>query len=143
MVPILAERGIELDVMQLAALFEPRASTTRWWTGSRALRDDGYKTAIVTNNVQEAAAGWRAMLDLDALFDVVVDSSAVGMRKPDPAIYRLALAELGGVPSRSGRCSSTTTRATSPAPGRSACKPSSSDPIRCPPWPSSTVLLAG
>jgi putative hydrolase of the HAD superfamily len=37
------------------------------------------------------------MLDVDALFDVVIDSSAVGMRKPDPAIYRLALQELGGV----------------------------------------------
>ncbi len=31
---------------------------------------------------------------LDDLFDVVVESAAVGVRKPDPAIYRLALTEL-------------------------------------------------
>ena len=38
------------------------------------------------------------MLDVDVLFDVIVDSSAVGMRKPNPAIYLHALDELGGVP---------------------------------------------
>ena len=53
----------------------------------RELRADGYRTAICTNNVRESA-GWRASLPLD-LFDVVVDSSEVGLRKPDPAIYRL------------------------------------------------------
>lgn len=31
---------------------------------------------------------------LDNIFDVVVESAAVGVRKPDPAIYRLALTEL-------------------------------------------------
>jgi putative hydrolase of the HAD superfamily len=34
---------------------------------------------------------------LGELFDVVVDSSEVGMRKPNPAIYLHTLAELGGV----------------------------------------------
>jgi putative hydrolase of the HAD superfamily len=46
-------------------------------------------TALLTNNVREA--GWRAAFPFD-LFDVVVDSSEVGVRKPDPAIY-LALLE--------------------------------------------------
>ena len=40
---------------------------------------------------------WRAMLPLDELFDVVIDSSEVGMRKPDPRIFHLALESLGGV----------------------------------------------
>jgi putative hydrolase of the HAD superfamily len=35
---------------------------------------------------------------VDELFDVVIDSSEVGMRKPNPAIYHLALEQLGGVP---------------------------------------------
>lgn len=59
------------------------------------LREEGYRTALLTNNVKEAASSWRAMVDCDALFDVVVDSSAVGMRKPDPRIYRLTLDRLG------------------------------------------------
>lgn len=61
------------------------------------LRADGYRTALVTNNVREAEAGWRAMIPVDQLFDVVVDSSSVGMRKPDPAIFTHTLDLLGGV----------------------------------------------
>ena len=61
------------------------------------LRADGYRTALVTNNVREAEAGWRAMIPVDDLFDVVVDSSSVGMRKPDPAIFTHTLDLLGGV----------------------------------------------
>jgi putative hydrolase of the HAD superfamily len=62
-----------------------------------ALRADGYRTALVTNNVREGSSTWRAMIALDDLFDVVVDSSAVGMRKPNPAIFAYTLDLLGGV----------------------------------------------
>ncbi|MCU1694903.1 MAG: HAD-superfamily hydrolase subfamily variant 3 [Mycobacterium sp.] len=41
-------------------------------------------TALLTNNVAEA--GWRVTFPFD-LFDVVIDSSQVGVRKPDPRIY--------------------------------------------------------
>jgi epoxide hydrolase-like predicted phosphatase len=37
------------------------------------------------------------MVPVDELFDAVIDSSAVGVRKPDPRIYRMALDALGGV----------------------------------------------
>jgi len=62
-----------------------------------ALRAEGYRTALVTNNVREGAAAWRALIAVDDLFDVVVDSSAVGMRKPNPAIYLHTLDLLGGI----------------------------------------------
>lgn len=61
------------------------------------VRADGYRTALVTNNVREGSATWRSMLAVDDLFDVVVDSSAVGMRKPDPAIFTHTLDLLGGI----------------------------------------------
>ena len=39
---------------------------------------------------------WRAKLpDVDELFEVVVDSGFVGMRKPEPEIYQLTLQRLG------------------------------------------------
>ena len=62
-----------------------------------SLRADGYRTALVTNNVREGSAAWRAMIPVDDLFDVVVDSSSVGMRKPNPAIFTHTLDLLGGV----------------------------------------------
>ena len=64
----------------------------------RGLRREGYRTALVTNNVAEFRRAWRAMIPVDELFDLIVDSSEVGVRKPDPAIYLLALERLGNVP---------------------------------------------
>jgi len=61
------------------------------------LRRRGLRTALLTNNVREWEPLWRAKLpELDELFDVVVDSSFVGMRKPEPRIYELTLERLGG-----------------------------------------------
>lgn len=63
----------------------------------RALRAEGYRTGLLTNNVREGAGHWDALVPVAELFDAVVDSSAVGMRKPDPRIYALTLERLGGV----------------------------------------------
>jgi putative hydrolase of the HAD superfamily len=60
------------------------------------LRRRGYRTAVVTNNFKEITALWRARVDIDGLFDTVVDSCEVGLRKPDARIYRLTLERLGG-----------------------------------------------
>ena len=79
----------------------------------RELRDRGYRLAMLTNNVREWEPRWRAMLPVDELFEVVVDSAFVGLRKPDPAIYGLTCDRLG-VRRRTGACSSTTSRSTAP-----------------------------
>jgi putative hydrolase of the HAD superfamily len=60
----------------------------------RELRQRGYKLAICTNNIREWEERWRAKLPVDAIFDVVVDSSVVGARKPDARIYEITLAQL-------------------------------------------------
>ncbi len=61
----------------------------------RELRGRGYKLAICTNNVREWEQLWRAKLPVDEIFDVVVDSGFVGIRKPDREIYELTLDRLG------------------------------------------------
>ena len=61
----------------------------------RQIRDAGYKTALLTNISREGEAIFTKLFPVDELFDVVVDSSKVGMRKPDPEIYRLTCARLG------------------------------------------------
>ena len=57
-----------------------------------------YRVGLLTNNVKEWG-GWRDLYPQD-LFEVVIDSSEVGIRKPDPAIYRLACEKLGVPPHR-------------------------------------------
>lgn len=64
---------------------------------ARGLRADGYRTSLLTNNIAEGRDSWRPLLPLDELFDDVIDSSEVGLRKPNPKIYRLALDRLGSI----------------------------------------------
>jgi epoxide hydrolase-like predicted phosphatase len=63
----------------------------------RELRRRGLRTALLTNNVREWEPLWRAKLpELEELFELVVDSAFVGMRKPEHRIYELTLERLGG-----------------------------------------------
>jgi putative hydrolase of the HAD superfamily len=61
----------------------------------RELKASGLKMAMLTNNVREWEPLWRSMLPVDEIFELVVDSGFVGVRKPDPAIYELTLQRLG------------------------------------------------
>jgi putative hydrolase of the HAD superfamily len=63
--------------------------------GVRAARDAGVRTAMLSNSWGEDRYD-RAQLG--ELFDVLVISGEVGIRKPDPAIYELAAERLGLAP---------------------------------------------
>lgn len=67
----------------------------------RDLKRTGVRRGVLTNNIREFRDLWRSMLDFDDLFDDIVDSHEVGMRKPDPEIYLLSARRLGVDPSRS------------------------------------------
>ncbi len=87
-------RTIDMDGFgeRYFAHLEPNAPMIAYM---RELRQRGYKLAICTNNVREWEDRWRAMLPVDEIFDVVVDSAFVGTRKPEPRIYELTLEALG------------------------------------------------
>ena len=63
----------------------------------RDLRGRGLRMAMLTNNVREWEPLWRSKLPVDEIFEVVVDSAFVGMRKPEREIYELTLERLGDV----------------------------------------------
>jgi epoxide hydrolase-like predicted phosphatase len=97
------------EINELAATrgldFDPFGAFARFGVGghmadamverTRQLRADGIRTALITNNVRELGDGWRSLIPVDELFEVVIDSSHAGVRKPDPKIFRLALDALG------------------------------------------------
>ena len=94
----LAELGIEMPPMPSSEQssapvfsFEPNAPVVQL---VHDLREAGIKRGVLTNNVREFRDVWRTMLPFDELFDDIVDSHEVGMRKPNPQIYQLALARL-------------------------------------------------
>ncbi|TAM65267.1 MAG: HAD family phosphatase [Mycobacterium sp.] len=55
----------------------------------------GVKVGVLTNNAKEARSWWTSgVLPIES-FAAIVDSSEVGMRKPDPAIFALTAERIG------------------------------------------------
>lgn len=92
--------GQEIDMAAYLHFMAEMPIGVHWPVVHRArdLRAAGMPVALLTNNVAEWGDQWRATIPVEELFDVVVDSSAVRMRKPDPRIYQLACEELGIAP---------------------------------------------
>lgn len=63
----------------------------------RGLRPD-YKTGMITNAWPDTRQLIEEEWELVPLFDEIVISAEVGLAKPDPAIYQLALDQLGVPP---------------------------------------------
>lgn len=91
--PVLGHRPVIEEFGQL--LFEALDPNAGMIDLIREVRRDGLRTALLTNNVREWEPTWRSMLPVDELFETVVDSAFVGVRKPDPEIYQLTLERVG------------------------------------------------
>ncbi len=57
----------------------------------------GFQTAIVTNNAKEFRERWTKSVPIDEICHEIIDSSEIGIRKPDRRIFEVALLKLGGI----------------------------------------------
>jgi putative hydrolase of the HAD superfamily len=57
----------------------------------RRIRGEGLVQACLTNNVAEMEAARPELAEVMDIFDAVLESSKLGVRKPDPRFYDLAL----------------------------------------------------
>jgi putative hydrolase of the HAD superfamily len=91
-----AAAGIVIDAREMmrrvAEIAVPRPAMLE---AIRRLRAAGRKVAALTNNWVTDDGGSEL---LRPHFDVFIESAVVGLRKPDPRIYRLACSELGVTP---------------------------------------------
>lgn len=71
----------------------PDAAPTLDW-----LRAAGLRVAAVTNASHPNQRARLARVGLSRFFDVVISAGALGVAKPDPAIFHAACAELGTAP---------------------------------------------
>jgi putative hydrolase of the HAD superfamily len=55
--------------------------------------DDQFQLGVISNNFGNTQ-GWCDEYGLSPLLDVVVDSTVVGISKPDPRVFQIALSEL-------------------------------------------------
>jgi len=59
------------------------------------LRDAGFKTAILSNGSPDMLASGARSAGIDHLLDANLSIEAIGIYKPDPRVYQLAVDELG------------------------------------------------
>ena len=64
------------------------------------LKSAGIPIGILTNNVKEFRPMWWPLMDYENIFDTIVDSHEVKIRKPNPAIYELTMSRLNATPTR-------------------------------------------
>jgi putative hydrolase of the HAD superfamily len=91
--------GRPIDVDAYSRFMRSSAPGVHWEVVHR-IRDlrGKVRLGLLTNNVKEFGERWRATFPIDELFEVIVDSSHVGMRKPEPEIYFLTCTQLGVEP---------------------------------------------
>jgi putative hydrolase of the HAD superfamily len=92
--------GRPLDLGLYARFTAERPLQVQWPMVHRVreLRGEGLRLALLTNNAKEFSDSWRASFPVAELFEEVIDSSEVGMRKPDQRIYELTCERLGVSP---------------------------------------------
>ena len=86
-----AIRSFQQDLFRDAKTDRRMADLVRWLRGR-------YRTGLLSNASDVLPRLLRERYGLGGLFDVEVFSALVGLAKPDPAIYRLALERLGTAP---------------------------------------------
>jgi len=96
-----SDAGLEVDIftlfMKMAGNNAGADSRRPLVDRVQQLREEGYRTGIITNNVAEFGEGWRGLIPVDELFEFVVDSSSVGVRKPDPRIFQIAMEQIAPI----------------------------------------------
>jgi len=86
-----AIRDFQQDLFRDAQTDRRMADLVRWLRGR-------YRTGLLSNASDVLPRLLRERYGLRGLFDVEVISALVGLAKPDPAIYQLALERLGTAP---------------------------------------------
>lgn len=94
--PIAAEAGMSFRGDEVEKILAPGMYEVNTFVLDKIseLRGRGYKTALLSNSIRE----FRPKLEEDVpprLFDAYIDSSHVGMRKPEPEIFHHTLGALG------------------------------------------------
>ncbi len=94
--PWAAELGVTLRGDEMDRILAPGGYTVVGAMIDRVtrLRSEGYLTGLLTNTFAEFRPTMERDIDFD-LFDVVVESFAVGSRKPERAIYEITQTGLG------------------------------------------------
>jgi epoxide hydrolase-like predicted phosphatase len=93
------EGGMEADPLELFTRMGQEGGGMRQEVVALAteVKTRGFQTAIVTNNAKEFRESWTKSVPIDEICHAIVDSSEIGIRKPDARIFEFALKALGEI----------------------------------------------
>lgn len=92
------EDGIEVDPIEIFVRMGESAGIREEVVAlARRAKSQGLRSAIVTNNAREFRERWVQSVPIAEICHEIVDSSEIGIRKPDPRIFAHALERLGGI----------------------------------------------
>jgi len=94
--------GVEADMSRFGERWlEGQRGNPEWSDYLRSLRERGYFVGLLSNMMPGFEPHWRSFIPAAELFDDLVLSCELGMRKPLPAIFELAERRAGVLP---GEC---------------------------------------
>ncbi|MFI9384949.1 HAD family hydrolase [Kutzneria sp. NPDC052558] len=90
------EHGVDAEIDNFAsAWFGDRPANQGWLDRLRELRESGLFVGLISNMPPAWDQHWRRMVDPAGLFDEVLLSFEVGLRKPDRRMFDLAVERTG------------------------------------------------
>ena len=94
--PIAASQGVTFRGDEVQLLLQENVFDVNHYVLDHIgdLRRRGFRTALLSNSIREFSPTLRRIVPVE-LFDAYIDSSDVGMRKPEPRIFHHTLESLG------------------------------------------------
>lgn len=94
----LEETKLNIDINELKRIVRSELRPLKDNTAVIPLLKDAYKLAALSNHAREWSEFMQREFDFFGYFDEIIISCDVGLRKPDPRIYQLALDRIGSKP---------------------------------------------
>ena len=92
---VVRREGLEVDPADLIQVWQHLLVDPAMLDAARALEADGIECALGTNQHRERAAYMRQALGYDSIFEPMVISAEIGVAKPGPRFFEIAVEQIG------------------------------------------------
>lgn len=92
---VVRREGLDLDPAELIQVWQHLVVDPAMLDAARDLESHGVEVALGTNQHRERAAYMRAALGYDSIFEPMIISSEIGVAKPDPRFFEVAVEQIG------------------------------------------------
>lgn len=86
---------LDVDPAELIGVWQHLVVDPGMLDAARRLEADGIECALGTNQHRERAAYMRQALGYDSIFEPMVISAEIGVAKPDPRFFEIAVEQIG------------------------------------------------